>query len=122
MKTLKLADIKRAIVHDGRFRELFPELKSEFIEVLNNPGCACNAPVFKKVLEFRDRIKSYFPNREVSSIEEELKQTINNWKVINCHIDKLEGIMNNLHRTGRKQVALSRWEDQVTILINDLGW
>lgn len=123
MKKLRLLEIKHAILHDHRFRELFPELQDQFNEVINNPGCACNVPVFRKVLEYKDRLVKYFPNREVETPQEEaVRLSQNDWTVINCKANELEKILTSFHKQGRKQVAVARWEDQVTVIVNDLGY
>lgn len=119
---LRLLDIKHAIIHDGRFRELFPELSKEFTDVLNNPGCGCNIPIFHKVLKYKERLRQYFPNREIEAPEEEIKElSQNRWQVINCKANELEEKLNKLYRTGRKQIAVARWQDEITIVVNDLG-
>ena len=121
MKILKLLEIKNAVLHDHRFRELFPELQEEFTAVINNPGCACNMPVFRKVLLYKDRLAKYFPTREIQSTDKELEQVSrNSWSVINCDITTLEDELSKLHKHGRKQLAVARWEDKVTVVVNDL--
>jgi hypothetical protein len=123
MTNLRLIDLKNALLNDGRFRDLFPELKSEIIEVLNNPNCACNIPTFRKLLNYKDRLQRYFPNKEIETTEEEIKRiSENNWRVINCSVADLEHQLNKLHKYGRKQVAVARWEDQCTIVINELAF
>lgn len=122
MKKLRLLEIKDAILKDHRFRELFPELQDDFAAVLSNPGCGCNIPVYKKVLEYKDRLIKYFPNREVETPQEEVEQlSKNEWTVINCKIDELEKYLKQYHGQGRKQLAVARYEDKVTVIINDLG-
>lgn len=120
MKKLGILDVKQAILGDKRFRDLFPELKDDFLKILNNPGCACNAEIFKKVLKYKKQLKQYFPNKDIPSAEEaESRSFINYWTVTNCHIDELEKVLNSLHKIGRKQIAVARYEDQVTVIVND---
>lgn len=122
MKKLKLIEIKNSILHDARFRALFPEMEQEFQEVIKNPSCGCNMPVYRKVLEFKDRLVKYFPNREIVTPKEEVEALgPNQWSVINCKANELESVLNNLHKFGRKQIAVARWEDQITVVVNDLG-
>lgn len=122
MKKLRLIEIKNSILHDARFRVLFPELEKEFQDVLKNPSCGCNLPIYRKVLEYKDRLSKYFPNREIVTPKEEADALgPNQWSVINCKAEELEGVLNGLHKFGRKQIAVSRWEDQVTVVVNDIG-
>lgn len=43
----------------------------------------------------------------------------NNWTVINCHIDELSDELKKFPH-GRLQVSVSRYQDQVTAVINEL--
>jgi hypothetical protein len=45
----------------------------------------------------------------------------NTWTVINCNIDELEKRLKALP-PGRKQLELARYEDQVTVVVNELGF
>lgn len=120
-KTVTLIDIKQAL-KDSRFRESLPSSLSEDVQkYTRNPGCACNLPLYKKIItECRDQVKNYFPNKEISNITEEINKIAdNNWSVINCSIDELESKLKKLS-TGRKQIAITRYEDQVTVIVNDL--
>lgn len=121
-RTLSRSEIKQAILSDGRFRDLFPELKKEIEEIINNPACPCIVPTIDKMFQHKDRLKSYFSNREIvdPKVEAETSNQ-NSWIVINCHVSELEANLNKLAKIGRKQIAISRYEDQVTLVINDLG-
>ena len=56
----------------------------------------------------------------MANIREENKKLAENyWNVINCHIDDLEYNLKKLP-PGRKQLDLSRYEDQVTVVINEI--
>ena len=81
----------------------------------------CNMPLYRKILsDCSDQIKQYFPNREISNIQEEVKRLAQNkFSVINCSVDDLESHLRKLG-IGRKQIAISRYEDQVTVIVNDL--
>lgn len=121
MKPITLLDVKQAL-KDSRFRDTLPKHLTEDIQkYISNPGCACNTPLYRKVLkDCQEEIKAYFPNRTVSNIEEEIKKLAeNNWSVINCHIDELEEKLRKLSK-GRKQLAMTRYEDQVTVIVNEL--
>lgn len=117
MKKLGILDVKQAILGDSRFRELFPELKEDFDKILNNPSCACNKKMYHKVFEYKDRLKKYFPDREIAKPENKPQ---NYWSVINCKAIELQKILNNLHKHGRKQIAIARYEDQLTVVICEI--
>jgi hypothetical protein len=119
-----LFDVKQAL-RDARFRErLPPELTQDVQKYLQNPGCACNLPIYRRVLNHgADLLKAYFPGKEVVSGEDELAGlAANHWQVISCHVNELEGRLTKLHPSGRKQIAVARWEDQVTVIINNLEY
>ena len=121
MKKITLLEVKQAL-RDGRFREKLPdELKEDIQKYLQNPGCACNVPVYRRVMRYGgEQLKAYFPDKELPDIDEEDKNLIQNrWLVINCHINELEGRLTKLG-TGRKQIAICRWEDQITVVVNEL--
>lgn len=119
MKLLSLLDVKQAL-WDARFRDMFPEYSEEIKEFLNNPGCACNVGLYQKMMEHKDRLKSYFPTKQIVTPKEEIEALANNkWKVINCAVDELERNLKKLG-PGRKQIAVARWEDKVTVVINEL--
>ncbi len=118
---LSLLDVKKAL-KDSRFRLTLPkEMEKEVDEFLNNPGCACHVPLYKKIAkDCKDQLKKYYPNLEVPDQEEEIKKLAeNNWTVISCHIDELEKKLSKLG-PGRKQLDVARWEDQVTVVVNEL--
>jgi hypothetical protein len=114
-------DVKQAM-RDSRFRESLPSSMREDIQkYLNNPGCACNVPIYKKVMtEGKTQLQQYFPNRSVANLDEEAKKLAeNHWRVINCKVDELEQQLKNLP-LGRKQIAIARYEDMVTVIVNEL--
>ena len=114
-------DIKAAM-KDEVFRNKLPEsLNPEVQKFVNNPNCSCNVGVYKKIIkEARDHVQAYFPDKAIMTAEEEAEQLAkNNWRVINCSIGELEAEMKKLP-AGRKQVAMSRFEDQVTVIVNEL--
>jgi len=120
-RPITLMDVKQAL-RDKRFRDSLPEgFKEDMQKYLNNPGCACNMPIYKKVMtEARQQIQAYYPGRPVSQLDEEVKKLAeNNWTVINCKIDELESKLKKL-APGRKQIAMSRFEDMVTVIVNEL--
>lgn len=113
MSKLSLLDIKQSL-HDERFRNLFPEHHEEIAKFIHDPGCACNTPLLHKLLKYKDRLQQYFPTKEIGPIE-----TNNHWKVINCHVDELEKNLRKLNKLP-KQVAVARWQDQVTVVIHEV--
>lgn len=120
-KKISLTDVKRAL-KDSRFRSTLPkEMEKDLDEFLNNPGCACHVPLYRRIVkECKEQLQRYYPDLEVPNQEDELnKLAENNWSVINCHIDELETRLSKLG-PGRKQLDVARWEDQVTVVVNDL--
>lgn len=115
-------DIRTAL-NDERFRNLFPELNREIEKHQKDPKCgACAVPLAREILnKYPERVEKYFPGRKVIKPEDEAKKLAeNNWKVINCHISELESKLRNLP-PGRKQLAITRWEEQVTVVVNELN-
>jgi hypothetical protein len=119
MNNITLADVKLAL-KDKRFRDSLPtSFKEDILKWEKNPGCGCNIPLYKKIiLDAKDQLKNYYPDKVVIIESSDIKQ-INNFYVINCSILELEKNLKSLS-PGRKQVAIARYEDQVTVLINDL--
>lgn len=118
---ISLLDVKKAL-RDNVFRETLPEeLSPDIKKFLDNPGCACNVPIYHRVMKFGgEALRKYYPDKTLVTPEEEaVKLAKNNWSVINCSIGELELKLKNL-RPGRKQIAISRFEDQVTIVVNEL--
>jgi hypothetical protein len=115
MKPLSLLDIKQAL-WDERFRNLFPEHAKEITEFLHNPGCVCNVDLYRKLMSHKDKLKEYFPTKDIVQEEEQKSK----WSVINCKIDELESKLKSFSK-GRKYLSIARWEDQVTVVINELN-
>jgi hypothetical protein len=120
-RPVSLMDVKQAL-RDSRFRESLPEsLKPDDQKFLSNPGCACNVPIYQRVLkDGAEQLRSYFPNRPIANLEEEVKNIAeNHWRVINCKASELEAQLKKLP-PGRKQLAVARYEDEVTVVVNEL--
>ena len=120
-RPINLMDVKQAL-RDARFRESLPSgFKEEFQKYLNNPGCACNVPIYKKIMtDAKKQLQEYFPNRTVANLDEEAKNLAeNHWSVINCKAEDLEKELQKLP-SGRKQLAVARYEDMVTVIVNEL--
>jgi hypothetical protein len=116
-------DVKQAL-RDSRFRDSLPKsFEEEVRKYQQNPGCACNVPLYKKIIdEAKVELQSYFPNKSIVSLEEDAKRLAdNNFSVISCNIDDLEAELKRLP-IGRKQIAMARYEDQVTVVINELDF
>ena len=122
MKKITPLDVKHAL-KDERFRDKLPEsLKSGADKFMKDPGCACHHKFIKQVLkEAKEQLLEYYPvASEITDPDKELEKLAkNNWRVINCHIDELESKLQALPY-GRKQLDIARWQDQVTIVINEL--
>lgn len=121
MRKLGLSEVKQAL-HDSRFRDALPlELKEDVAKFLTNPGCACNVPLYRKIITtYKEKLLAYFPNSEVTDEAETIKKLAeNHWSVINCRIGELEEKLRKLP-PGRKQIAIARWEDQVTVIVDEL--
>lgn len=112
----------REALRDGRFRDAIPlELRDEVAKYLHCPSCATNIHLYRKILKScGEQLQEYFPGREVINEAEEIENlATNNFLVINCHINELEGKLRSLSK-GRKQIAITRYEDQITAIINEL--
>ncbi len=118
---IKLVDVKQALL-DDRFRATLPnELTNDVQKFLQNPGCACNHPIYRKVMKLAGKqLVDYFPTKEPTNPDEiPEKLSRNEWTVINCNINELASKLRKLG-PGRKQIDVSRFEDQVTVVINEL--
>ena len=116
-------EVKEAL-RDSRFRASLPlELQGELQKYMQNPGCGCNVPFYEKIINTcKKQLIEYFPGFEVVSIDEVKSElSKNNWRVINCNINDLE---NKLHELGpgRKQIAITRFEDKITLVVNELDY
>jgi len=109
---------------DTKFKEsLPPELNEDIIKYEKNPNCPCNLPIYRNILKYASQqLKDRYPNQEVVNPDVEMPLLVNNHcTVINCHIDQLDGKLKEL-APGRLQIAIARWEDQVTVIINELDF
>jgi hypothetical protein len=125
MSKLTLEEVKQAL-WDEKFRALFPNMQKEINAFLKDPGCSCNNKLYRQILSQRDKLNKFFPGREIELHEtKQLEQDIsaklrqNQWTVINCHIDKLEERLKKLPH-GKKMVSLSRYQDQITVVIDEM--
>ena len=122
MKKISLLDVKQAL-QDERFVASLPEsLQKDAEKYIKDPGCACNNTFIVSILKDATKeLREYYPAAtEVVDPDEELEKLAkNNWKVFSCHIDELESKLQLLPQ-GRKQIDMARWEDQVTVIVNEL--
>jgi hypothetical protein len=120
-RKLGLLEVKQAFLADVRFREMFlPDLKTEIDAALKNPTCACNRKLYDRFFEFPEKLASYFPNREIESAQSQAEiSSKNQFTVINCHVNELSERLKRLP-SGRKQIAVTRYQDQITAIVNEL--
>lgn len=121
MKRVRIQEVKQAL-QDPEFRKKLPsELKNDVQKYEQNPGCPCNLPIYMNILKkAAKQLSEYYPDREIETPDEELLRLAeNHFMVFSCHIDELESKLRNL-APGRKQLAVARWEDQVTVIVNEL--
>lgn len=110
---------------DERFRRILPDKFNEDIKkFLKNPGCSCNHPIYKKIItQATNELSKYYPDRlriDTAELQQEAERVSqNNWTVINCSINELSDRLRKLP-PGRKQLDIARYEDQVTVVINEL--
>lgn len=124
-KKITMMDVKQALL-DSRFREKLPaEFLTDVQKFLSNPGCACNHPIYKKLMKGASKeLAEYYPNKETVSDDEAEKLdklSKNEWKVINCTIHDLQDQLRKLG-PGRKQLEIARFQDQVTVVVNELDF
>jgi hypothetical protein len=114
-------DVKVAL-KDTRFQAMLPpELAPDITKYINNPSCGpCGVNLFRKILkDCSKQLQQYYPNKEISA-DDTLKFAEDQWTVINCHIDELEERLKKLP-PGRKQLSVARFEDQVTVVVNEIN-
>jgi len=118
---ISLLDIKTAL-RDKNFRDKLPKhLEEDVRKFLQNPNCTCNFKIYQKIYkEAQKEIKEFFPSKEYKNLDQSLEELAkNNFSVINCSIGELESRLKSLP-PGRKQIAIARYEDQITIIVNEL--
>jgi hypothetical protein len=109
-------------MQDPKFRRTLPEiLKEDVHKYEQNPSCPCNLPIYRNILRHGvQQIREYYPGQPIVDPDKELaKLAENHWTVFSCHIDDLEKMLKTLP-IGRKQLAIARWQDQVTVIVNEL--
>ena len=113
-----LLQVKEAL-KDARFRDILPlDLREDVAKFLQNPGCACNLPLYRRLIkDCKKELAEYYPGSEI--VEDEPLKPNNRFSVINCNIEELENKLKTLP-PGRKQIAVTRFQDQVTVIVNEL--
>ncbi len=121
MTKISIQEVKEAL-RDYKFRISLPdELKADIQKYEQNPNCPCNLDVYRNVLKYGvKQLKEFYPNKEVVNPDVELPiLQQNTWTVINCSVHEIENKLKALG-PGRKQIVVARYEDQATVVINDL--
>lgn len=119
---ISLREVKQALA-DPKFRAaLPPQLKADIQKYEQNPGCPCNLGVYQNVLRLgRKQLEDYFPGHPIVDHDKQvIRLSENHWLTINCRTDELEAHLNKL-APGRKQIAVARYTDQITVIINELN-
>ena len=113
MNNLTISDIRQAI-WDKRFQELFPEYQERIQQFIKDPGCACHTPFLHTFFQHKDRLKKYFPTKNIV-----LPEIRNDWSVLNCHIEEADKNLKSYPKTKR-MIAAARWQNQLTVILNDI--
>ena len=74
-KKVGLIEVKKAL-KDSRFRQSLPKsLEKEVEEFLNNPGCPCHVPLYRKIKkECSKQLEKYYPSSEVEDLDEQVQK------------------------------------------------
>lgn len=121
MTKISMQEVKEAL-RDSKFRlSLPPELKEDIKKYEQNPNCPCNLDVYRNILKFgAKQLKEYYPDKEMVNPDIDLPPLQSNtWTVINCSVQEIESKLKAMGQ-GRKQIVVARYEDQATVIINDL--
>ena len=114
----------KKLLWDPEFRKLFPGLRDKMAQFLRNPGCGCNRALYREIARHPAVIEQYYKSKGVKMEKAPTlsgKDVItNDFQVINCSIDELEDRLRRLG-PGPKQLAVARFRDQVTVIVNDVS-
>lgn len=118
MREIGVEAVKRALL-DGEFRKRFAKHGDLIDKWIDNPGCKCNAPLYSAILEDVASLREYF-GEDIVVVGQQggPAEQVNRWTVINCSIHELERELAKLP-PGPKQIAIARFEDRVTAVVND---
>jgi uncharacterized Zn finger protein len=116
-----LMEIKKALL-DGRFREKLPiELKDKMAKYLHCPSCSTSTEILREILKnCQNQLLEYFPGAQIDEQQELKKLSENHFSVINCNVKELESKLKSLP-PGRKTLAISRYQDEITVVINEVN-
>jgi hypothetical protein len=110
-------------MRDSNFRRTLPvELTEDVQKYEQNPNCPCNLPIYRNVLKYAwKQLVEYYPQFDVPKVDEFIKKGSleNKFRVIDCSVDELLSKLKQLPQ-GRKQIAIARYQDQVTVVVNEL--
>jgi len=116
----------RAALRDGRFIDQFPELSGLVGRYKTQKHCgSCGVELARAIIErFPDRVREYFPGRDVLAPREEVAAVAatEDFEVINCHVGELEARLRKLRPGVKKFVSPARWQDQITVIVHYLGY
>lgn len=115
-RPVTMMDVRGAL-HDRRFLDMFPELASLADRYTKSPQCgSCGVALAREIIQrFPERLGDYFVGRDLPVHQDGTEDR--QFEVINCHVDDLEAKLRGLPPGVSKHVALARWEDQVTVVI-----
>jgi hypothetical protein len=122
MTKISIKEVQAAL-KEHKFRSSLPEeLKNDIRKYENNPSCPCNMSFYRKVLKYgAKQLQEFYPGKEIINVETLPVLQENNFTVINCHINELEPKL-KLLGPGRKFITVGRFEDQVTVIVNELDF
>lgn len=117
----------RAALRDDRFLDMFPELDELVMRFKKQKHCgSCGVELARQVIEqFPDRVRLYFPGRDVLTPAQEVSVIAGNERiqVINCHVDELEAKLRKQVTPGVKKFMVpARDGDQITVIIHYPGY
>jgi hypothetical protein len=111
--------VKQALKNIEFRRSLPTILKNEIQKYEQNPDCPCNLEIYRQVLKHGVKeLKEYYSSEEIVTLETP-KLSENHWLILDCAIQELQVELRKLKR-GRKQIAIARFEDRVSVIINEL--
>lgn len=123
MKPVGMMDIRQAL-RDERFRGQFPELAGPMAKYAANTGCGtCAVSLVREILaKFPERVREYFPGREVMTAEAATAAPAvaprrGEWAVYDGPCAGLEAWLRKRPPHAPSQVAVARWEDQCTAAV-----
>lgn len=112
-----------------QFRDLFPDMAEKFSEYFKNPSCPCNYGLVQHVVSDGTALERWFKrpvmlDDNLRAMSEKLMMRHGpggqrEFWVLNTTTDKLQSELDSLP-PGPKTFAIARWQDQVTVVIQDL--